>query len=143
MRLREGKEIFVSYLKNKGLRYTPQREEILNAFLSANKHFTVDDLYYTLKKKSPHIGYATIHRNLKLLFECGLADGIKIGIQKTRYEQKYGHRHHDHLICINCEKLIEVNDEKIEELQDKLAREKNFQPIRHKLEIYGLCSKCR
>lgn len=116
---------------------------ILDAFFKADRHITVEDLYGILQKKSPDIGYATVHRNLKLMCECGLAEEMKIGGQKARYEQTHGHEHHDHLICTKCGRLIEVKDERIERLQDELAEAKGFTPRRHKLEIYGLCRTCR
>ncbi len=138
-----AKDIFRNCIKEKGLRNTRQREEILDAFLSAQKHITVEELFNVLKVKSPGIGYATVHRNLSLLCECGLADEIKIGTQKARYEPKLGQKHHDHLICTKCGLFIEVNDNKIEKLQDKLAEANDFTPMRHKLEIYGICKECR
>ena len=139
----QERDIFVNYLKEKGLRNTRQREEILHAFLTANKHITVEELYNELAKKYPGIGYATVHRNMNLMRDCGLAEEIKIGKQKTRFEPPYGHKHHDHLICLKCGRFIEVNDENIERLQVKLAEADDFIPVRHKLEIYGYCNKCR
>lgn len=139
----EVRQIFRNFIKKKGLRNTRQREEILDALFSSDRHITVDDLYAVVKKKDPAIGYATVHRNLKLMCECGLADEIKIGNQKARFEQKVGQEHHDHLICMRCGRFIEVNDERIERLQEKLAEANEFLSIRHKLEIYGLCKKCR
>jgi Fur family ferric uptake transcriptional regulator len=138
----EARAIFSGFIKKKGLRATRQREEILRAFFSAGRHITVDDLYALVKKKNPEIGYATVHRNLKFLCECGLADEIKVGNKKARYELKYGHSHHDHLICLKCGRFIEVRDEKIEKLQTKLAEANDFIPMRHKLEIYGTCKEC-
>ncbi len=137
------REIFVSYLKQKGLRNTKQREEILDAFLTSDGHITVEELYHAVTKKDHGIGYATVHRNLNLLRECGLAEEIKIGNQRTKFETPHGQGHHDHLICLKCGRLIEVNDEKIERLQVRLAETNNFTPVRHKLEIYGYCNKCR
>mgnify|MGYP001615484136 CR=1 FL=1 len=131
----KAREIFFDYIKEKGLRNIMQREEILDAFLSADKHITVEKLFNMIKTTNLGIGYATVHRNLSLLCECGLADEIKIGKQKTRYELKFGHEHHDHLICLKCGRFIEVNDDKIEKLQDKLAEANDFIPKRHKLEI--------
>jgi Fur family ferric uptake transcriptional regulator len=138
-----AKSIFFNYVKNKGLRNTRQREVILDAFLAAAKHITAEDLHTILKKTNPEIGYATVHRNLKLMCDSGLAEEIKIGGKKARYEQKFGNEHHDHLICLTCGQFIEVKDERIEKLQDELARAKGFIPQSHKLEIYGLCRKCR
>lgn len=141
--LNKAKETFRNYILEKGLRNSRQREAILDVFFSAEKHITVEELFNMMKKTVPEIGYATVHRNLSLLCECGLADEIKIGKQKARYEPKFGHEHHDHLICIKCGKFIEVNDTKIESLQDKLAAANDFIPVRHKLEIYGICNKCK
>ena len=143
MGIPDTKSIFSDFITKKGLRNTRQRGAILDAFLSANKHITAEDLFALVRKRYPGIGYATVHRNLKLMCECGLADEIKIGNKKARYEQKYGQEHHDHLICLKCGRFIEVNDEQIERLQEKLAEANDFVPQRHKLEIYGLCKKCR
>jgi Fur family transcriptional regulator, ferric uptake regulator len=138
-----ARDVFQSYVREKGLRNTTQREQILDAFLSANKHITADELFEIVKERDPEIGYATIHRNLALFCKSGVADEIKIGTQKTRYEPKVGQEHHDHLICTVCGRFVEVSDEKIEELQQKLAEAHDFVPSRHKLEIYGTCRECR
>jgi Fur family ferric uptake transcriptional regulator len=61
----------------------------------------------------------------------------------TRYEHLFGHEHHDHLICLNCGKYIEVVEPAIEELQAKLAQKNNFQVLRHRMELYGVCQDCR
>ena len=139
----EFKNTFIKYIEEKGLRHTKQREAIVDAFFSAGRHITSEELFNIVKKKNPEIGYATVQRNLNLLCKSSLAEEIKIGKQKTKYEQKLGASHHDHLICVKCGRLIEVNDEKIEKLQDKLANANNFIPIKHKLEIYGICGGCK
>lgn len=139
----KAKDVFRKYVEEKGLRNTRQRDIILDAFLSADRHITVEELFNALKENNPGIGYATVHRNLGLLCEAGIADEIKIGNQKARYEPKLGQKHHDHLICVKCKSFIEVHDDKIERLQDKLAEANEFIPVRHKLEIYGICKKCK
>ncbi|MCL5023404.1 MAG: transcriptional repressor [Nitrospirae bacterium] len=143
MTIIKAKDILRNYLREKGLRNTRQREVIFDAFFSADKHITVEGLFNFIKRKNPGIGYATVHRNLTLLCQSGLADEIKIGTNKTRYEPKFGREHHDHLICIKCGRFIEVTDGKIERLQDKLAEANEFIPVRHKLEIYGICRDCK
>lgn len=137
------KERLSAHIRDKGMRKTKQRETILDAFLSSSRHITAAELHENILRQHPEIGFATVQRNLNLFCESGIAEEIKIGRQKTRYEQKIGHEHHDHLICLKCGSFIEVKDQKIEKLQDRLAEANNFRPLRHKLEIYGLCSKCR
>jgi len=143
MDTKQAKKLFSDCLNRKRLRNTVQRDTVLNCFLAAGRHITVDDLYDEIRKISPEIGIATVHRTLKLLCEIGIAEEIKIGNEKTRYEQNVGRPHHDHLICTKCLEFTEVHDERIEKLQDKLAEANGFIPARRKLEIYGLCKKCK
>lgn len=140
---KDAKKRFFEYIKKEGLRNTKQRKEILDVFLSSGGHITADEIFEKVKKKDSSIGYATVHRNIALLLASGLAEEIKIGKGKTRYEQMHRRQHHDHLICLKCGRFIEVMDENIERLQEKLADENDFVPVRHKLEIYGYCKDCK
>ena len=137
------KERLSAHIRDKGMRQTKQREVILDAFISSGRHITAAELHESILRQHPEIGFATIQRNLNLFCESGIAEEIKIGRQKTRYEQKIGQEHHDHLICLKCGSFTEAKDPKIEKLQDRLAEANDFRPLRHKLEIYGLCSSCR
>lgn len=134
--------ILDEFMRSKGLRHTPQREKILDIFLSTERHLSCDELYDIVKKKDPTIGYTTVYRAMKLFSESGLCGEIDFGDGVVRYEHKYGHQHHDHLICARCGSFIEVSDPKIEMLQDAMAKKHKFTPTRHKLEIFGLCRKC-
>jgi len=136
------RESFVSFLKKQGLKLTDQREEILNSFLKTEKHLSVEELYAIVKKKDPKVGQATVFRTLKLLCLADLAQEIDLGDKKTRYEHKYGHTHHDHLVCKSCGKCIEVLDFNLERLQNKLCQKLKFRPQRHRLEIFGICKDC-
>ncbi len=140
--MRKEIEILEKFIGGKGLRYTPQREEILKIFLSIEKHLSIDELYRIVKKKNPGIGYTTVYRTMKLLEEAGLCSEIDFGDGISRFEHRYGHGHHDHLICVKCGGYTEVVKPKIEELQERLAKEKRFTPLRHKLQIFGVCGKC-
>ncbi len=141
--MREEEDIFVEFLRKKNLRLTPQREKILQVFLKTNQHLTVEELYNLIKKRNSDIGQATVFRTLKLLCAAGIAKEVELGDKKIRFEHKYGHPHHDHLVCIECGRFIEVVDVNIEKLQNALCEKFEFLPKRHKLEIFGVCKKCR
>lgn len=134
--------IFVDYLKKKGLKLTGQRRKTLELFLKAERHLSVDDLYDIARKRYPDIGRATIFRTMKLLCEAGIAREVDLGDKKVRYEPKYGHQHHDHLVCVKCGRFIEVLDPEIERLQAQLCRREAFLPQRHKMDIFGICKRC-
>ncbi|MFH1594294.1 MAG: Fur family transcriptional regulator [Candidatus Omnitrophota bacterium] len=136
-------ELFNSFLKKKNLKVTKQREELLKIFLNTRKHLSVEEFYNIAKKRDHRIGLATAFRTLKLLKEMGIAKEVLLGDKIIRYERKYGHGHHDHLVCTDCGKCIEAVDPKIEELQDTLCKRFGFKPERHRMEIFGLCKKCR
>lgn len=140
---KEEERIFEEYLKAKNLKHSKQRKEILDIFLSIDRHLSVEDLYRIVQKKNPKIGHATIYRTLKLLCECGLCRELKFEDGITRYEHLYGHKHHDHLICIRCGRFVEVLDPEIERLQEKLAKQHGFYPERHRMELYGICKRCK
>ena len=125
-----------------GLKSTRQREIILDEFLSAGSHLSTEDLYLRLRKKNPRIGYATVHRTLKLFAECGIAEQRHFGDGQARYEASDHDEHHDHLICIVCGKIVEFEDPRIEELQDEVADKHGFEIERHRLELYGRCPDC-
>lgn len=139
----EEKRIFLEFLKKRHLKLTSQREIIFHSFLKTDGHLSVDDLYEIIRKQNSRIGRATVFRTLKLLSEAGLAKGIEFGDRITRYEHEYGHQHHDHLICLRCGIYIEVKEPRIEKLQKNLCSRYGFLPQRHKLQIFGICKRCR
>ncbi|MCI5071445.1 transcriptional repressor [bacterium] len=135
-------DLLNEYIKKKGLRYSKQREVIAKAFFKAQDHIEVEDLFAKIQKEDAKIGIATVYRTLNLLKECGLAVKRDFDTGIIVYE-KAQKKHHDHLICIECEKIVEFEEEKIERLQDKVAVDHGFKLTFHKMELYGLCSACQ
>jgi Fur family ferric uptake transcriptional regulator len=140
---RTKKKIFHDFIATKGLKSTRQRDVILDAFLSSNRHMSIEELYLKLRAKNPRIGYATVYRTLKLFAESGIAREIQFGDGQTRYEHVAEGEHHDHLVCVHCGTIIEFENESIEKLQDEVAEGYGFIIENHKLELYGTCAKCR
>ena len=134
--------IFNEYVRRKGLKNTNQRMIILEAFLQSDSHYSTEELYLKLRKDHPRIGYATVHRTLKLLAECGVALELNFGDGQTRFEPLNVDQHHDHLVCTECGLIIEFSEPQIEKLQEQVAARYNFKIERHRHELYGLCSDC-
>jgi Fur family ferric uptake transcriptional regulator len=140
---KQAAEQLSEYLSGQGLKSTRQRDVVLDAFVSAGRHLSAEELYLLVKKSNPGIGYATVYRTLKLLAEAGLADERRFEDGFTRYEYNASDGHHDHLICTRCGRIIEFENERIEQLQQDVARKNRFKVQSHKLELYGLCSDCQ
>ncbi|HAR63397.1 MAG: transcriptional repressor [Candidatus Margulisiibacteriota bacterium] len=138
----DAKIYFTDFLKEKNLNMTHQREIILDTFLSIEDHLSVDELTMYVRKKDPAVGNATVFRTLKLFVDAGIAQEVTFGLERVRYEHKYGHSHHDHLVCSVCGKCIEAVDPRIEILQKELCTKYEFELVEHKLEIFGICKEC-
>ncbi|GIW41686.1 MAG: transcriptional repressor [Candidatus Binatia bacterium] len=135
--------VFKEHLKKLGLKSTSQRDVIARVFFDARRHISVEELYREVRRVNPRIGYATVYRTMKLLKECGLASESHFRNGEARYESTVGGHHHDHLICVGCGKIEEFEESRIEVLQAEVARRLGFQITGHKLELYGLCPRCR
>lgn len=138
------KERLHRYLSQNGLKATRQRDAILEVFLESKEHLNAEEVYQLVRQNYPRIGYATVYRTLKLLTECGLAYARNFNDGVTRFEPIHSDgEHHDHMICIECKKIIEFENDKIEHMQELVAAEHRFQILWHKMEFYGLCEDCQ
>lgn len=133
---------FRDFLKEKNQHYTSQRSLIVNEFVRAETHLSVEELYRVVRKKEPSIGQVTVFRTLKLLEEAGMVNPVNFGDKIARYELNYKTKHHDHLVCTRCGRVIEVVDNKLEKRKEKICDKHNFMPTHHRLEIFGICKAC-
>ncbi len=137
------KKILKNFLKDKGLKFTKERDEIIHEIEKINGHFDPDELYIKMKSRGSKVSRASIYRTINLLLECGAIEAVENVDRHKHYEKKSEKNHHDHMICLKCGKVIEFYSSALEILQKELCDNQNFIHIRHTLEIYGYCSKCR
>ena len=109
--------LFRSYISKKGLRNTPEREEIIKEIFASHDHFDVDELYLRLRRKGSRVSKASIYRNLPLIMESCLISEVWHEDGHMHYEHIYGHGHHCHLRCIQCGKVIEFVKQELFEIQ--------------------------
>ena len=133
---------FHQLLRQRGLKSTRQRDEIVRVFLESGAHLSVEELYQRVRQRSPRIGYVTVYRTLKLMAESGWASARNFGDGLARFEHRAAGEHHDHLVCLSCGKIVEFESERIETLQSRIARKQGFRVFDHKLELYGHCAGC-
>ena len=138
----DAKTKFEQFVAHEGLRHTEQRNQVLKVFLETERHVTIQELYDLVRKKHKGIGYATVARTVKLMCESDICRQVDFGDGSLRYEHKFGHEHHDHLICLKCGKFEEVYSLKIEKIQNELVKKYGYVQENHKLDIFGLCPRC-
>jgi Fur family ferric uptake transcriptional regulator len=134
--------LFEQALRDRGLKSTSQRDDIAKAFFGAGEHLSVEELHAAVKKVNPRVGYATVHRTVRLLKDLGFAAERHFDDAQARYE-RVDEEHHDHLICERCGRIVEFQNEEIESLQESVARALDFVISWHRMELYGICRDCR
>ena len=133
---------FRESLREKGLKFTPERRTILEGVFSLHGHFDADQLYERLKKQNRRLSHASIYRTFPLLVKRNLISEALSCQGRASYEHILGHRHHDHMVCVECGRIIEFENGEIERLQNEACRKYGFVPVAHKLGIRGYCRKC-
>lgn len=136
-------EEFKKVLRENGLKFTKQREILLQTLYHKDGHYTPERLYVYIKETHPelNVGIATVYRTLNLLEESGMATSISFGAQGKKYELA-NKPHHDHMICKKCGKIIEFEDSTIEKRQLSVAKEHGFKLTGHMMQLYGICKDC-
>lgn len=130
-------------IKEKGLKYTKQREVIFETILNSEEHLNAEELNFIISKEHPDIkiGIATIYRALAFLEEANLISSIALNKDGKKFEPSTK-KHHDHLICVKCNKIVEFLDTQIEKKQERIAKENGFKLLNHTMYLYGICKSC-
>ena len=139
----EAEWTFHSYLADRALRFTPQRRAVLEEVFATHQHFDADELFERLKTKHKNVSRATVYRTLNHLVACKLVKEVLRRQGRAYYEHTLGHPHHDHLLCVECGRVIEFRDPSIEESQRRICETYHFEPIEHRLGIRGICRACQ
>ncbi len=139
-----AKEKFVAFLEEKGLRITSQRRAIVDTVFNTEEHFTAEQLLEWSRKKDKSVSRATVYRTLPLLTESGLVREMDFGKDYKFYDPNYAQSpNHNHIICQDCEKIVEFEDEKIARLEDEISHKLGFSVKSQRLQITGTCDELK
>jgi len=136
--------LFSRFLRDRGLPVTQQRESVAEVVFSSDAHLSVDEIEGELRTGGERIGKATIYRTLDLLVRSKLVEEHDFGEGFKRYEHRLSNQPvHEHLICTNCGAVVEFRSPEVQALEQSVAQVHGFKPVRHRLEVYGICGRCQ
>ncbi len=137
----EVRNLFRAFLKKRNLRQTPERFMVLEEVYATNDHVDADELYLRLKQKGNRVSRATVYNTLDLLLDCDLVGRHQFGKNQAKYERAYSYWQHDHLICLDCNEVLEFCDPRIQGIQEMVAEIYQFDIKHHALHLYGHCQR--
>lgn len=135
-----------------GYRLTIPRQAILDVFTNTSKHLSAEDIYLEVHESYPQVGLTTVYRTLDLLVRMGLIFKFDFGDGRSRFELSEGpkgERHHHHLVCTACGRVIDYTDfiddeiELLARTEKGLSEKFNFEITNHLIQFYGVCGECR
>jgi len=130
--------IFRRFLKQQGLKFTPERARILDSVLSKEGVFEADELLNEMRIEGRRVSKATIYRTLKHLLEAKIVTEVLIDSKQAHYQLSLGREPKGYLVCVETQKIIEVDAPELEAIRDRICREHGFEPASHRFVIYGV-----
>lgn len=142
--LERVRENLQEFLASKGLRRTVQREAIIDAAFGTVEHFTAEELLVMARKIDKSVSRATVYRTLPLLVQSGMLHELDLGSGTKVYDPNFvEHPTHNHLICVDCNKIFEFEDTNMELLENCITRRMGFSPTSKAVKIEGHCDELK
>jgi Fur family ferric uptake transcriptional regulator len=139
-----AKQRFLRFLETKKLRMTSQRMAIIDTVFDTEEHFTADQLLDWSRARDKSVSRATVYRTLPLLTESGLVREMDFGKDYRYYDPNYAdHPNHSHIICNDCERIVEFESVKIDRLENEITHRLGFSVKAQRLQITGSCDELK
>ncbi len=131
--------LFRVSMKEDGYRCTRERIAVLREIYETDSHLDADEIFVRLKKRNVSISRATVYHTLDLLFKFHLVNKIDLGHKHTHYEKSHGEKNHLHIICEQCDRVVEVHSEKLNRILERLCNENGFTLGSFSLQVFAQC----
>ena len=140
----EAKEKFIAFLIYKNLRITSQRRAIVDTVFGTDQHFNAEQLLEWALERDPSVSRATVYRTLPLLTESGLVHEMDFGKDYKIYDPNYAdHPNHNHIICDDCDKVVEFESDQLDALENEISHKLGFRVNTQQLRINASCEEMK
>ena len=130
--------IFRRFLKTQDLKYTPERADILNAIIERDDVFEVEQLMLEMRQRGYHVSKATVYRTIKLLQDAGIITQALFDSKQSHYQLIYGKAPRDYMVCVKTGRHLEFSDGELTALRDRICRQRGWDPVGHRFQIYAI-----
>jgi Fur family ferric uptake transcriptional regulator len=139
-----AKKKFLDFLQRKSLRLTAQRRVIIESAFDTEEHFTAEQLLRWSRRRDKSVSRATVYRTLPLLTESGLVREMDFGRNHKLYDPNYAaHPNHSHIICQECNTIVEFDSAQLKKLEGEMCRKLGFSVKTRQLQITGSCDQLK
>jgi len=135
-------EVVRARLRDRGLRWTPQRRSLIEVLRTADGHVTGAELVDRLRDLDPETTPSTVYRTLDVLEELGL---VRHGHGADGREEFHvlPAADHGHLHCEHCGGSWEIGSDEAAALVASLRASRGFEVDLTHVTIVGRCASCR
>lgn len=130
---------FADFLRRKKYRNTQERYLVLDRIAELDRHVSADELYVHMNTVGDHISRATIYSTLDLLTKCNILVKHRFQGESAHYELASRMPNHDHLMCVECGRIVEYREDAVDAIRDRVCADNNMTPVSHSLQIYAVC----
>ena len=122
------------------MKFSKQREMILNQVMNFPVHPTADQVYTALKADNPNLSLGTVYRNLNLLSEMGMLMKIRIADGSDRFDGRTDK--HYHMVCDKCSRVFDVELDELDTLKAIISDKYGHSLTEITLNLSGVCCEC-
>ena len=138
---RQALESFAGACRSRGLSVTHQRQAVYEAVLSSHEHPGAEEIFRAVRARVPSISRGTVYRTLETLKEVGLVADVSRVKGTARFEAALDPHHH--LVCLGCNKIIDLHDESLNRLPVAPRGNGRFEVTGYQIQFVGYCGSCR
>lgn len=135
--------VFRRFLKSKGLKYTPERADILDAIIEKDDVFEAEELLLEMRNRGHRVSKATIYRTIKLLQDAGIITQALFDSKLAHYQLIYGKQPRDYIVCMKTGRHLEFSNDELVQLRDRICHELGWEPVGHRFQIYAISPEGR
>lgn len=135
-----GLDEILALLRADGGRITPARRAVVATLLGGDQHLSADDIAAQIQAALPDVSISTVYRCLDALERLGVVEHVHLGHGPSRYH--LSDRHHVHLLCRRCGRVIEVPPDYLRDLSARLDSDHGFTLEPRHFALLGTCTDC-